>query len=402
MQFKDANKNSISNRIINIAIIAVSIGVTIIIIAISTGKGLQEKIKSKTVAFNGHISITPFENNESQISVLPFQDDLKLRKTIKKSDGINIINSVAFDGVILKNKNDFEGGLFKGVDYNYNWDAIKEFLVEGNYPKINKKNISNEIILSKVIANRLSLDLGDNIDLYFQNPKNQNKPYRSRFKIVGLFYSGFPDIDNNLIYGDIDQIRRVKKWETNKIGGYEIFINNIYNSDIVSEKIYNDLPSNLDSISISKKYNSIFQWISLFDFNIIIILIIVIIVSIVNLSTAILILIFERSKMISLLKIMGLKNFVIKKIFLWSGLLIILKGLLIGNFFGLLFFIIQKKYGLIKLDPETYFVEVAPVILSFREILYTNFLFVVVCVFLLWIPLNIILRITPSKSLRFR
>ena len=402
MQFKDANKNSISNRIINIAIIAVSIGVTIIIIAISTGKGLQEKIKSKTVAFNGHISITPFENNESQISVLPFQDDLKLRKTIKKSDGINVINSVAFDGVILKNKNDFEGGLFKGVDYNYNWDAIKEFLVEGNYPKINKKNISNEIILSKVIANRLSLDLGDNIDLYFQNPKNQNKPYRSRFKIVGLFYSGFPDIDNNLIYGDIDQIRRVKKWETNKIGGYEIFINNIYNSDIVSEKIYNDLPSNLDSISISKKYNSIFQWISLFDFNIIIILIIVIIVSIVNLSTAILILIFERSKMISLLKIMGLKNFVIKKIFLWSGLLIILKGLLIGNFFGLLFFIIQKKYGLIKLDPETYFVEVAPVILSFREILYTNFLFVVVCVFLLWIPLNIILRITPSKILRFK
>ncbi len=402
MQFKDANKNSISNRIINIAIIAVSIGVAIIIIAISTGKGLQEKIKLKTVAFNGHISITPFENNESQISVLPFQDDLKLRKTIKKSDGINIINSVAFDGVILKNKNDFEGGLFKGVDYNYNWDVIKEFLVEGNYPKINKKNISKEIVLSNVIANRLSLELGDNIDLYFQNPNNQNKPFRSRFKIVGLFYSGFPDIDNNLIYGDINQIRRVKKWETNKIGGYEIFIDNIYNSDIVSEKIYNDLPSNLDSISISKKYNSIFQWISLFDFNILIILIIVIIVSIVNLSTAILILIFERSKMISLLKTMGLKNFVIKKIFLWSGLLIILKGLLIGNFFGLLFFFIQKKYGLIKLDPETYFVDVAPVVLSFREILYTNFLFVAVCVFLLWIPLNIILRITPSKSLRFR
>ena len=211
MQFKDANKISISNRIINIAIIAVSIGVTIIIIAISTGKGLQEKIKSKTVAFNGHISITPFENNESQISVLPFQDDLKLRKIIKKNKGINVINSVAFDGVIIKNKNDFEGGLFKGVDYNYKWEVIKEFLVEGNFPKIEKKNISNEIILSKVIAKKLSLGLGDKIDLYFQNPKNQNIPYRSRFKIVGLFYSGFSDIDNNLIYGDIGQIRRVKK-----------------------------------------------------------------------------------------------------------------------------------------------------------------------------------------------
>ena len=402
MQFKDDNKIRISNRIINIAIIAVSIGVTIIIIAISTGKGLQEKIKSKTVAFNGHISITPFENNESQISVLPFQDDLKLRKIIKKNKGINVINSVAFDGVIIKNKNDFEGGLFKGVDYNYKWEVIKEFLVEGNFPKIEKKNISNEIILSKVIAKKLSLGLGDKIDLYFQNPKNQNIPYRSRFKIVGLFYSGFSDIDNNLIYGDIGQIRRVKKWDINKIGGYEIFIDNIYNSEIVSEKIYDELPSNLDSISISKKYNSIFQWIALFDFNILIILIIVIIVSVVNLSTAILILIFERSKMISLLKTMGLKNIIIKKIFLWSGLLVILKGLLIGNFFGFLFFFIQKKYGLIKLDPETYFVDIAPVILSLREILFTNSLFVIICIFLLWIPLNIILKISPSKSLRFR
>ncbi len=402
MQFKDANKKSISNSIINIAIIAVSIGITIIIIAISTGKGLQEKIKSKTVAFNGHISVMPFENNESQISVLPFEDDLNLRKIIKKNNAINIINSVAFDGVILKKENDFDGGIFKGVDSNYNWKVIKEFLIEGNYPEINKKSISKEIILSKIMAKRLSLELGDNVDLYFQNSKNQKIPYKSRFKIVGLFNSGFPDIDNNLIYGDIDQIRRVNKWEKNKIGSYEIFIDNIYNSDKISKKIYNDLPSNLDSISISKKYKSTFQWIALFDFNILIILIIVIIVSVVNLSTAILILIFERSKMISLLKTMGLKNIIIKKIFLWSGLFVILKGLLIGNFFGFLFFFIQKKYGLIKLDPETYFVDVAPVILSLREILFTNSLFVIICIFLLWIPLNIILKISPSKSLRFR
>ncbi len=218
MQFRDSNKKSISNRIINIAIIAVSIGITIIIIAISTGKGLQEKIKSKTIAFNGHISITPFENNESQISVLPFKDNFNLKKIIKKNDGVDIINAIAFDGVILKNKNAFEGGVFKGVDSDYKWEVIKEFLVEGNYPQINKKNISNEIVLSKPMANKLSLELGDNIDLYFQNIKNQNIPYRSRFKIVGLYNSGFPDIDNNLIYGDIDQIRRVKKWNKNMIG----------------------------------------------------------------------------------------------------------------------------------------------------------------------------------------
>ena len=402
MQFRDPEKKNISNRIINIAILAISIGITIIIIALLTGKGLQEKIKSKTTAFNGHISITPFENNESQISVLPFKDDFNLKKIIKINKGINIINSVAFDGVILKNKNDFEGGLFKGVNCDYTWYIIKDFLVEGKYPSIDKNEISNEIILSKSLANRLSIELGNTIDLYFQNLNNKNLPYRSRFKIVGLFNSGFPEIDNNLIYGDIDQIRRVKKWDKNMIGGYEIFIDNIYNSDQVSERIYNQLPPNLDSLSIIKRFKSIFQWIALFDFNILIILIIVIIVSLVNLSTALLILIFEKSKMISILKTMGLNNIMIKKIFLWNGLLIILKGLLIGNFLGLMFFIIQKKYGFIKLDPQTYFVEIAPVIFDFNNIFYANILFVIICVIMLWIPLNIILKISPSKVLRFR
>ena len=402
MQFRDPEKKNISNRIINIAILAISIGITIIIIALLTGKGLQEKIKSKTTAFNGHISITPFENNESQISVLPFKDDFNLKKTIKKNKGINIINSVAFDGVILKNKNDFEGGLFKGVNSDYTWNIIKDFLVEGKYPSIDKNEISNEIILSKSLANRLSIELGNTIDLYFQNLNNKNLPYRSRFKIVGLFNSGFPEIDNNLIYGDIDQIRRVKKWDKNMIGGYEIFIDNIYNSDQVSERIYNQLPPNLDSLSIIKRFKSIFQWIALFDFNILIILIIVIIVSLVNLSTALLILIFEKSKMISILKSIGLNNIMIKKIFFWNGLLIILKGLIIGNFFGSMFFLIQKKYGFIKLDPQTYFVEIAPVIFDFSNILYANLLFVIICIFMLLIPLNIILKISPSKVLRFR
>jgi len=402
MQFRDPKKKSVSNSIINIAILAVSIGIAIIIIAISTGKGLQEKIKTKTIAFNGHISITPFENNESQISILPFEDTSELKKLIKKNEGVNIINSIAFDGAILKNKNDFEGALFKGVDINYNWEVIKEFIVEGTFPSISKKNISNEIILSKSIANKLSLKLSDNIDLYFQNSRNNNLPYRSRFKIVGLFYSGFPEIDNNLIYGDINQIRRIKKWDENKIGGYEIFINNIYDADRLSEKIYSELPPNLDSTSITKRFNSIFQWIALFDFNILIILIIVIIVSSINLSTALLILIFERSKMISLLKTMGLKNKIIKKVFLWNGLFIIFKGLLIGNFFGIIFFLLQKKYSLIKLDPQTYFVDIAPVILNLKDVLFVNFLFIFICIILLWIPLNIILKISPSRVLRFR
>ncbi len=402
MQYKEPHRRSVSNRIINIAIIAISIGIAIIIIAVSTGKGLQGKIRSKTVAFNGHITVTPFENNESQISILPFENNLEIKSLINKNKGVNKINPIAFGAAILKNNNDFDGVLFKGVDFDYNWEVIKEFLIKGNFPDINNTEISNEIILSKLIANRLSLKLGQTIDLYFQNSVNQNIPNRGRFKIVGLFYSGFPEIDNNIIYGDIRQIRRIKKWSENKIGAYEIFVDNIFHAEEISKKIYYELPPNLDSFSITKKYKSIFQWIALFDFNILIILIVVIIVALINLSTALLILIFERSKMISVLKTMGAKNQTIKKIFLWNGLVILLRGLLIGNFIGIIFYFIQKRYGLIKLDPQIYFVEEVPVILDFMDVLFVNILFVFTCTFLLWIPLNIILKISPSRFLRFR
>jgi lipoprotein-releasing system permease protein len=158
----------------------------------------------------------------------------------------------------------------------------------------------------------------------------------------------------------------------------------------------------LDVIEITRQYATIFQWISLFDFNILIIIIVMIVVGVINMSTALLVLILERSSMIGLFKSLGAGNRLIQKIFLYNGIAIMSQGLVWGNLMGVLFFLTQKYWGWIRLDPETYYVNVAPVSLNFWDVLWLNFGFLLVSSLLLWIPSLIISNIRPARVLRFR
>jgi lipoprotein-releasing system permease protein len=186
------------------------------------------------------------------------------------------------------------------------------------------------------------------------------------------------------------------------IGGYELFVKNFSLIQNTTDKIYNDIPSELNSIPIFDRFPSIFQWISLFDFNVLIILIIMILVGVTNMATALLVLILERSRMVGLLKAVGARNKLIQKIFLYNGAVIMSKGLLFGNLIGLGFYFSQSFFGWIQLDPSTYFVSKAPVSISGLEVLFINLFFLFISSILLWIPSKIILRISPSKVLRFR
>ena len=187
-----------------------------------------------------------------------------------------------------------------------------------------------------------------------------------------------------------------------QFGAYEVFVKNFEQLKETNEKIYNDLPSEINSIPITERYPSIYKWIALFDFNVLIILIIMILVGIINMATALLVIVLERSKMIGLLKAIGFQNNTIRKIFLFNGMVILGKGLFFGNLVGLGFYILQKNFGLIKLDPATYFVELAPVKISFFQIIFVNGLFLIISAFLLWVPLKIILNISPSQAINTR
>ena len=394
-------KNTVSTRIINIATIAVALGVSSILIATSTSRGLQKEIQNKTSAFNGHILVTLFENNESQISVLPIQDKKSVRKKLKKNKNLDRFHSIALKAGMLKNNSDFEGVLFKGVSSNFKWSILDPFKIEGNFPDFSNA-ISKEILISEILSRQLNLKVGDQIDAFFLKNSTQKIPNKRRFKVSGIYFSGFPDIDNTLIYCDLRQIQKINRWDENLIGGYELFVNDFSLIQHTSDQVYNSLPSELNSIPISDRFSSIFQWIALFDFNILIILVVMILVGVTNMATALLVLILERSRMVGLLKAIGAKNTMIQKIFLYNGVFIISRGLFFGNLIGLGFYYSQKLLGWIRLDPSTYFVEEAPVSLSYFEVLYINLFFLFIFTFLLWLPSRIILRISPSKVLRLK
>jgi len=394
-------KNTVSPRIINIATIAVALGISSILIATSTSRGLQKEIQNKTSAFNGHILVTLFENNESQISVLPIQDKKSVRKKIKQNKNLDRFHSIALKAGMLKNNSDFEGVFFKGVSSDFKWSSLDPFKIEGDFPDFSNA-ISKEVLISEILSRQLDLNIGDQIDAFFLKNSTQKIPNKRRFKVSGIYYSGFPDIDNTLIYCDLRQIQKINRWDENLIGGYELFVKDFSLIQYTTNQVYNSLPSELNSIPIFDRFSSIFQWIALFDFNILIILVIMILVGVTNMATALLVLILERSRMIGLLKAIGAKNTIIQKIFLYNGVFIMSRGLFFGNLIGLGFYYSQKLLGWIRLDPSTYFVEVAPVSLSSFEVLYINLFFLFIFTLLLWLPSRIILRISPSKVLRLK
>ncbi|MDA7729341.1 ABC transporter permease [Flavobacteriaceae bacterium] len=394
-------KSSVSARIIKIATLAVAMGMAMILIAVATGKGLQKEIKNKTAVFNGHLVVSPFENSESQVSIIPFLDSPELRANIESEAEVIHLQRVAIKAGLLKTDSSFEGVVFKGVDADYEWENLNTFLVEGRFPDLGEK-VSNEVVVSKVIAQRLSLEIGDDVSAYFQNSLNQKLPNIRKFKIVGFFLSGFPDFDQTFVLGDIKHVQRINKWKENQIGAYEVFLKDLDEVSSVGSTIYKKLPSDLDVVELTKQYATIFQWISLFDFNILIIITVMIIVGVINMSTALLVLILERSQMIGLLKTLGARNKLIQKIFLFNGIVIMSRGLLWGNFIGLLFYFSQRYGKWIRLDPETYYVNVAPVSLGVLDFLVLNLGVLGISAVLLWIPSLIISGISPARVLRFR
>lgn len=393
------SKSNVSSRIIKIAVLAVAIGVTSILIALITGRGLQKAIANKTAAFSGHLIISTFENNSSQLSVNPFIIDDNFLSIIDNLNNIKNYQKVAYKAGLIKYKNNFEGIVFKGIDSSFDQSIFSEFLINGRFINLNDLK-TKEIVISKYLSNRLDLKIGDQPIAYFKKDNNQSIPNQRKYKVVGIYESDFSDFDEIYVFGALDQIRILNGWFNDQVGSIEVFLNNSDNDILTANKLYNNLPSEIDVITLKSKYANIFQWISLFDLNILIILLIMLFVGVINIASALLILIFERSSMIGMLKSIGAKDFQIQKIFMWNGLQIIIKGLFYGNLLALGFYFSQKYLKWIKLDPKTYYVSSAPVELNFIEWSLINFGVIFVCFLFLWFPTKIISNMSPSKNIR--
>jgi lipoprotein-releasing system permease protein len=394
------HKSSISAPIIKIAIAAIAIGMIMMIVSIATGIGLQQKIRQKVAAFNGHISITNYDENQSQLSITPISTHQDFYPKFKNVSGINHIQAVATKAGIIRTETAFEGIIFKGVGKDYQWENLNEYLVVGNLPNLNNQ-LNEEVLISEFLANRLNLKVGDRFNTFFMKEDTNQKPNLRVFKITGIYNSGFQEFDATYIIGDIRHLQRINKWSPDQVGAFEVFVDDFNSIKEKGQEVYEQTGSSLDTQSIVEKYYYIFEWLKLFDFNIIVILIIMIAVATINMVVALLVLILERTKMIGILKALGANNWAVRKIFLYNAFYLIAKGLFWGNLIGIGLLLIQQKFGIIKLDPENYYVNQAPVYIDFGYILILNLGTVLICLLILLIPSYIITKISPIKAIRF-
>ena len=393
-------KSSISAPIIKIAIAAIAIGMVMMIVSVATGIGLQQKIREKVSVFNGHIIISNYDNNQSEATLTPISKNQKFYPKFNSVSGINHIQAIASKAGIIRTEKAFEGIIFKGVGKDYQWDNLKEYLIAGQLPNLSSQ-LNNEVVISQFLADRLQLKVGDLFNTFFIKENQNQLPNIRRFKITGIFNSGFQEFDATYIIGDIRHIQRINKWTPNEIGAFEIFVQDFNDIQKVGEEVYRQTPSNLDSKTIIEKYSYIFDWLQLFDFNIVVILGVMILVATINMVVALLVLILERTQMIGILKALGSNNWSVRKIFLYNAFYLILRGLFWGNCIGIGVLLVQKYFGVIQLNPENYYVNQAPVYFNLCYILALNLLTVGVCFLVLLIPSYIITKISPIKAIRY-
>ncbi|GGF18553.1 ABC transporter permease [Flavobacterium limi] len=393
-------KSSISAPIIKIAISAIAIGIIMMLVSVATGIGLQQKIREKVSAFNGQIIISNYDNNNSEVTLIPVSKKQDFYPNFKSVSEVSHIQVIATKAGIIRTENAFEGIIFKGVGTDYDWNNLKEYLVEGKLPNFSK-SVNEEVIISRFLANRLNLKLGDSFNTFFIKEEQGKLPNSRRFKITGIFNSGFQNFDATYIIGDIRHIQRINKWAPDQVGAFEVFVKDFKNIKTTGDQIYEQTSSSLDTKTIIEKYSYIFDWLQLFDFNIIIILAVMILVATINMVVALLVLILERTQMIGILKALGGNNWTVRKIFLYNAFYLIVRGLFWGNLIGISILLIQQQFGIVQLNPENYYVNQAPVYINWVYVALLNLLTITICFLVLLIPSYIITKISPVKAIRF-
>jgi len=394
------HKSSISAPIIKIAITAIALGIIMMLVSIATGVGLQEKVREKVSAFNGDIIISNFDTNFSRDSQNPISKNQDFYTNPSLLPGIKHIQVTALKGGIIRTATDFEGVVVKGVGDDYNWQYFEEFLTEGRLPQYGE-NINEEILLSAYLVNRLQLNIGDRVVTYFLEDDSEKAPRSRGFELVGIYNSGFQEFDESYLIADIRHIQNLNRWEEDEVGSFELFVTDFSKIKEIGNDVYYKTGSTLDTQTIRDKYYAIFEWLDLFDFNIALIIGIMILVAGINMITALLVLILERTKMIGILKSLGSNDWSVRKIFIYNAMYLIGIGLFWGNVIGIGLLLVQKYFKLFPLNPDTYYVTEAPVYLDLGYILALNAGTFALCLVMLLVPSYIITKISPVKAIRF-
>jgi lipoprotein-releasing system permease protein len=392
-----------STTITGIVVLGIAISVAVMICSVSIVTGFKNEIRNKVIGFNSHLQILNFDSNLSY-ETRPVPVNPPFLPELLEMKEIRHIQPFGIKAGIIKTETDIQGLVLKGIDKNFEWTFFESSLVSGEKLILSDSATSNQIIISSYIASRLKLKTGDSFHMWFID----EQPRFRKFTICGIYETSLAEFDKTFALADMRHIQRLNNWGADQVSGLEVFIHDFRHLDDITWDMrdiaagwYSDDGSRLKVQNILERYPQIFDWLELQDMNVIIIILLMLVVAAFNMISGLLILILDRSYMIGVLKAIGARNLLIRRIFLFQSAYLILKGLLLGNLFGIGLCLVQKKYELISLDPDSYYLTTVPINLDIWHITLVNAGAMVAIMTFLIVPSMLVSRISPSKTIRF-
>lgn len=388
-------KATFSKIISKIAVITITISLAIILVSLGIFMGFQKRIHTKLFSFAGHVQVTKMSNNESYLAP-PLSKNTFLYKDFDKIKGVEKVQGFATKPGILQTDTEIQGVVIRATDQKP--DFHPDEIEEGEFPAFKEKPFSLDIVISRKIANKLHLALGDSVIMYFV----QDPPKARKLRISAIYNTGMEELDEVFVWGDIKLIRNLNKWSDTLVGGYEVFVKDFAQVDeLASEEIYQAMEIDTGYKTVKMMFPDLFDWLILLDKNVNIFLTLILFIACFNMVTMLLIMIMERVQMIGLLKAFGAKNWQIQQIFIYKGLRLLLRGLFWGNFIGLGLCALQYFFKIIPLDIENYYMSSVPIEWNWFGIILLNVLTFMLITIILLVPTFIISRIRPIKAIRF-
>lgn len=385
-----------SATIHRIAVGSLALGLGVSILAFMILGGFQNTISQKVYGFTGHFQVQRFSLSNS-FEEAPMSLDSEFFRSYSSLGFVDRVQSYANKAALIKGESEVEGVLMKGVGQDFDTLNFKKYLIEGRVLKTPAEGTSNEVMLSRIIANKLLLGVGDKVTLYFV----QDPPRYRRVEVVGIFETYLENFDEKIIIGELQTIRNLNGWSNDQIGGLEVYVDNFKNTDSYKYDLESIMDYDLKLVDSKVKFAEIFDWLTLLDTNVYVFIGLIGFVAIFNMGAILFILIMERSQMIGILKALGAKNSQIREIFFWNGIKILGKGLLLGNAIGLGFGFFQDQFKLIPLDPVSYYMSEVPIDWNWPVFLLLNLGITLLTALVLLIPINAISRVQPIKAIRF-
>lgn len=376
---------------------ALTLAIMAIIMAVAILNGFKKEITEKQRGFFGDIILLKNDTNDSYVNS-PISLSKEQIANLENKPNIVDIYPFATKAGIMNVKGEVEGVLLKGIDQDYDQQFLSKTILEGDTINFAAEDAENQLLISSLTANRLNLKVGESFIMYFiQEPVRKRK-----FTVKGIFSTNSEELDKVYVIGSLSLIRRLNNLTESEVGGYEVRVKDFNQLGVTTEQMNDALDNSMYATNVVMQMPDIFNWLNMLDMNDNIIFVLMVVVAVINMISALLISILERSSMIGLLKALGMQNKRIRTVFLYNSLYLIGYGLLLGNIFAILIYFFQTKTAFFKLDPSVYYVSFVPMDISWITVLWLNVALVGIALITLFIPSMLISRISPIKTIQFK